>query len=118
MDAAVREVLGIDADQFSQIVMIAQGDFGRLLTADTAQRSKIFRRIFKTYRYEQALDDLAQRKRTLQQTVETIEHDLMVPFGQIACDPPQAPKPKRCAPFSRLPTPSPTPRPRSRSSRA
>lgn len=87
MDAAVREVLGIDADQFSQIVMIAQGDFGRLLTADTAQRSKIFRRIFKTYRYEQALDDLAQRKRALQQTVETIEHDLMVPFGQIACDP-------------------------------
>ena len=87
MDAAVRDLLGIDADQFSQIVMIAQGDFGRLLTADTAQRSKIFRRIFKTYRYEQALDDLAARKRGLQQTVDTIEHDLMVPFGQIACDP-------------------------------
>lgn len=49
--AAVVELLGIDRSQFTQIAMIAQGDFLRLLYARTEERSGIFREIFHTRAY-------------------------------------------------------------------
>lgn len=49
--AAVVELLGIDKSRFTQIAMIAQGDFLRLLYANTGERSEIFREIFHTNIY-------------------------------------------------------------------
>ncbi|MDO5042212.1 MAG: SMC family ATPase [Slackia sp.] len=66
VDAAVVDILGIDRDQFSRIVMIAQGDFRKLLSAKTDERSKIFRRIFDTERYQAFQKNLAERKRKLE----------------------------------------------------
>ena len=40
------EILGIDKSQFSQIAMIAQGDFLKLLLATTDERKKIFQKLF------------------------------------------------------------------------
>lgn len=51
VDSKIREILGIDRSQFSQIAMIAQGDFMKLLFAKTDERQKIFRKIFKTDLY-------------------------------------------------------------------
>ena len=48
VDEAVRDIIGIDRSQFTQIAMIAQGDFLKLLLAPTEERKKIFRRIFRT----------------------------------------------------------------------
>ena len=48
VDEAVRAILGVDRNQFSQIAMIAQGDFLKLLLADTRDRQAIFREIFQT----------------------------------------------------------------------
>ncbi len=59
----VTALLGIDKDQFMQIAMIAQGDFLKLLLADTPARKKILSSIFKTQNYdelEQALKDEAK----------------------------------------------------------
>lgn len=46
------EILGVDRQQFTQIAMIAQGDFLKLLLASTEDRMKIFRQIFHTGKYE------------------------------------------------------------------
>ena len=46
--AAVTELLGVDRSQFSEIVMLAQGDFLRLLQAGTDEREEIFRTVFGT----------------------------------------------------------------------
>ena len=35
VNQAIREILGVDREQFSQIAMIAQGDFLKLLLAKT-----------------------------------------------------------------------------------
>jgi exonuclease SbcC len=48
VDAKVLEVIGLDRDQFAQIVMIAQNDFLRFLQSGTDDRVKILRRIFGT----------------------------------------------------------------------
>lgn len=52
VNAAVCDIIGVDRQQFSQIAMIAQGDFLRLLFANTMQRQEIFRKIFRTEPYE------------------------------------------------------------------
>lgn len=49
---AVEELLGVDYHQFTQIAMVAQGDFQKLLIAGTAERSEIFRKIFHTRLYQ------------------------------------------------------------------
>lgn len=50
---AIEELLGLDYEQFTQIAMIAQGDFQKLLLAGTTQRGEIFRQIFHTGLYQQ-----------------------------------------------------------------
>ena len=49
----IEEILGINRQQFSQIAMLAQGDFLKLLLADTKQRQEIFRKLFKTGYYQE-----------------------------------------------------------------
>lgn len=49
---ALVELIGLDRNQFTQIAMIAQGDFLKLLLAKTEERSKIFREIFDTKLYQ------------------------------------------------------------------
>ncbi len=49
---AVTELMGLDYKQFTQIAMIAQGDFQKLLIAGTAERGEIFRHIFHTEIYQ------------------------------------------------------------------
>lgn len=58
VNEAVRELIGLDRSQFSQIAMIAQGDFRRLLQADTGSRQAIFREIFKTRPYQELQERL------------------------------------------------------------
>ena len=62
---AVTELIGLDYRQFTQIAMIAQGDFQKLLLAGTAERSEIFRQIFHTGLYQELqnkLKDAAREK--------------------------------------------------------
>lgn len=47
----IKEILGIDREQFCQIEMIAQGKFQEVLNAKTDKRQEIFRQIFKTNIY-------------------------------------------------------------------
>ena len=54
--AAVTDIIGLDREQFAQIAMIAQGDFRKLLLADTRTRQEIFREIFRT-RYYMVFED-------------------------------------------------------------
>ena len=57
-DQKIMEIIGLDADQFTQIAMIAQGDFIRLLLAESRERKKIFSRIFQTGIYYQVQEEL------------------------------------------------------------
>lgn len=73
VDTAIRELLGVDRTQFSQIAMIAQGDFQKLLLADTKQRQKIFRDIFKTEPYERLQKRFKQDADAQRRTFEGLQ---------------------------------------------
>ncbi|MDR1262092.1 MAG: SMC family ATPase, partial [Oscillospiraceae bacterium] len=49
----ILEIIGLNHDQFSQIVMIAQNDFLRFLQSDTGKRVDILRSIFGTNSFRQ-----------------------------------------------------------------
>ena len=67
---AIEELLGIDRDQFGQIVMVAQGDFRRLLSSKTDERAKIFRRLFDTERYLRFQKELETQRREVETAAE------------------------------------------------
>ncbi len=64
VDARMRELLGMDEKQFTQIVLLAQGRFMTFLTAGTSEKMKIFRGLFHTEIYDsikrQIADDEAR----------------------------------------------------------
>ena len=65
VDAAIIEIIGIDRDQFSQIAMIAQGDFLKLLTSSTEERKGILRKLFQTKPYQDLQDNLRSKSNDL-----------------------------------------------------
>ncbi|MCR5736282.1 MAG: SMC family ATPase [Eubacterium sp.] len=70
------EILNVDEKQFKQIVMIAQGEFWKLLNASTEDRTKILRTIFMTENYNKIefqlknyMDDNFSKKKTIETTL-------------------------------------------------
>ena len=60
VDKSIVELLGLNHKQFTQITMIAQGQFRKFLDTNTDERSKIFRDLFHTYFFQQLQDKLKQ----------------------------------------------------------
>ena len=83
--AAVREILGIDRNQFSQIAMIAQGDFLKLLLADTKERQAIFREIFHTGFYQVFQERLKDDVRRLNAECENERRSIRQYISGIRC---------------------------------
>ena len=69
-DKKIEEILGLSAEQFTQIVMIAQGDFLKLLYTKSDERKKIFSKIFRTERYFRMQERLRQRSVQLDAKIE------------------------------------------------
>lgn len=78
--AAVEKLIGLNFMQFTQIAMLAQGDFQKLLLSDTASRNEIFRRLFHTDMYERLQERLGieerQRKNAYQDLKKSIQQYL------------------------------------------
>ena len=66
VDQAIAEIIGLNREQFAQVAMISQGDFRKLLQADTRERQKIFRDIFATGRFVVLQDQLKSRTAEVQ----------------------------------------------------
>lgn len=61
----INEVLGLDCEQFKQIMMIPQGEFRKLLVSDSVDREKILQKLFDTKRYKNIQDKLKSEEKLL-----------------------------------------------------
>ena len=77
IDNKICEVIGLDERKFKQIVMIAQGDFMKVLTAPTEERTKIFRDIFHTEKYRVLQDKLSEDVRISKTEFENLRKDIV-----------------------------------------
>ncbi len=86
VNSAVQDLIGLTKEQFSQIAMIAQGDFRKLLSEDTATRQEIFRKLFKTNRYNDLQETLKAAKKSLRSDSETAGRSVEQYISQIMVD--------------------------------
>ena len=83
----VTELLGVTKEQYSQIAMIAQGDFMKLLMASTKQRTEIFREIFHTKLYQSWQDRLKTESKALHDAYDDSVKSIMQYTDGILCKP-------------------------------
>lgn len=90
----IKEILGINVQQFKQIAMIAQGEFQKLLLASTDERVELFRSIFDTYRFNDIqekirainLKNMANYKKVKDKMVELVGSDDIYDYNSISDD--------------------------------
>lgn len=73
VDTKIEEILGINSKQFKQISMLAQGEFLKILFAESKDRTEIFRRIFDTDIYNQIARRLADKTRIAKAELEQLK---------------------------------------------
>lgn len=71
-DSKLNEILGLNKGQFMQVAMIAQGEFMELLRAKSDDKKVIFRKLFNTELYQNVVDELMNRKRSLEKDIAQI----------------------------------------------
>lgn len=85
VDEAIRDIIGIDRSQFTQIAMIAQGDFQRLLFASTRERQDIFRKIFRTEPFWKLQERLKSESGKIKRELEDKRLVVKNLIGSVCC---------------------------------
>nr|WP_295972112.1 AAA family ATPase [uncultured Bacillus sp.] len=67
------ELIGLTKEQFSQIVMLPQGEFRKLLTSQTENKEEILRKIFKTERYTEISARLKEKKKAAEDEFKRVQ---------------------------------------------
>ena len=86
VDRAVKELLGLDYKQFTQIAMIAQGQFRKFLDTNTDERSKIFRELFHTEFYQSLQERLKREALDKYKECEELQRRTAQFLSGISCD--------------------------------
>lgn len=81
----VEEIIGLDVNQFTQIAMIAQGDFLKLLHAASKERKEIFAKIFDTEIYRRIEDELRVLAKEINAKLEDNRKDIIREMDNVQC---------------------------------
>ena len=92
VNAKVHDLLGLTQDQFTQTVMIAQGDFLKILNASSEERKKLFQKLFNTGFYEAMRFRLQDMNSECNKERETLDARITFAAGKVA---PEADFPER-----------------------
>ena len=83
VNARLRELIGLDREQFSQTMMIAQGDFLKILNASSKERKELFQKIFNTQIYARLQERLRQENSELQRQLEADDAKVAALIAQL-----------------------------------
>lgn len=82
----VEELLHLNAQQFTQIVLLPQGDFRKFLNADSNEKEAVLRKLFNTALYRQIAEQLKEKKKNYAKEIATEEQEIKLLFRQIKWD--------------------------------
>lgn len=86
VNARVHELLGLTQDQFTQTVMIAQGDFLKILNAASDDRKKLFQKLFNTGLYEAVRNKLQDMNSACSRERENLDAHIGIAAKKIDAD--------------------------------
>ncbi len=82
----IETIIGLNAKQFRQIVLLAQGEFKKLLLANSLERETIFRRLFATEAFQTLQIDLKNEATIMAEVIKDIEIKQKAIFEQVGID--------------------------------
>ena len=83
----VYELLGLTQDQFTQTVMIAQGDFLKILNASSDERKALFQKLFNTAIYADLQKKLQEMNSACNKEREELNQRVTIAAGKIDPEP-------------------------------
>ena len=83
VNQSVRELLGLTFDEFSQITLLPQDEFRKLLEASSSEKEEIFRRIFSTQLLKNFEEDLGKQTIRLKKELDHYESLLRAELGDL-----------------------------------
>ena len=86
VDTKIEEILGINAKQFKQIAMLAQGEFLKILFAESKDRTEIFRRIFDTNIYNLISKKLKEKLKENEDNLKELKNSFITNTANILWD--------------------------------
>lgn len=87
VNSRIGELIGLTQDQFAQTVMIAQGEFLKILNAQTKERSELFQKLFNTSVYRQIQDRLRDMNTACAEENRRLDSEIEIAAGRIDADP-------------------------------
>lgn len=86
VDKYLQNLLGMNKDQFKQIVLLPQGEFKKLLLSETREKEVIFRKIFNTNMINQMQDELASEKSKLDNKLTGLQQNIRTLLDQVSSE--------------------------------
>lgn len=83
VNSKVLEIVGLDRNQFSQTIMIAQNDFLKILNSNSKERSELLKKVFNTSLYSNIQDKLKEKDSVLNQQQLTIKNNIRNIFEKL-----------------------------------
>ncbi|HAQ4672105.1 TPA: SMC family ATPase [Enterococcus faecium] len=75
-DQLIRELMNLDAKQFSQIVLLPQGEFRNFLVSSSSEKETVLRHLFGTQLFQQFNERLKEKAKQQQQKLDHLEQEL------------------------------------------
>ena len=83
-DEHIRQIIGLDREQFSQTVMIAQGDFLKILNAKSSERRELFQKLFGMEKYAAFQELLRQEDSTAKKQLDAIDNSILTELQRLS----------------------------------
>lgn len=78
LNAKAEEIIGLNSNQFRQVVLLPQGQFERFLTADASEKEQILGKLFDASKWARIASDMYDkadaRKRSLEEEKKTVDN--------------------------------------------
>lgn len=70
----ITELLGFNAEQFRQVILLPQGDFKKFLSADAEDRQKVLNVLFDSEPYQKVEEEIAERAKVAASEAEELKN--------------------------------------------